>query len=54
MNFWRPFKVDQSELLHVELSSVPIPASAVEICSEFNKDLHVQSQRIILNIYGCK
>ena len=55
MAFWRPFEVDESELLHVELPSVPTAASAstVETCPEFNIDINVLSQRIILNIYGC-
>ena len=52
MSFWRPVDVDERELSHVELPSIT-SASLAETCPEFNKDLYVQSQRIIFNIYGC-
>lgn len=53
MAFWRPFETHEIELSEENIELVA-PTPLIETCSEFNnKDLHVQSQRLILNIYEC-
>ena len=47
MALWRPFDVSDNEMDNVEADSMAEPS---EYC---NKDLHVQTQRVILNIYTC-
>ena len=47
MALWRPFDVSDNETDNVEADSMAEPTDF------FNKDLHVQTQRVILNIYTC-
>ena len=45
MALWRPFDVSDNEMDNVEAMAEPTDF--------FNKDLHVQTKRVILNIYTC-
>lgn len=51
MAFWRPFDIEEN--LHNETVEGEV-AESIESSWEFkNQDLHVQTQRLLLNIYNC-
>lgn len=55
MAFWRPFETDESNRNTSESTSSADPESLENAGPEFgkNKDIHVQAQRLVLNIYRC-